>query len=118
MKKFREEEIGGFSSSYSEKGLWKKLKGLGKKVGLEIIKNVLILFYVLTDKNANIKERALIAGALGYFIFPVDAIPDFTPVIGFLDDASVVLLALKAVAHHIDDSIKDKVNNKLGNMNF
>lgn len=43
----------------------------------------------------------LILGALGYFILPVDAIPDFIPVAGYTDD----LAALTAIYNIVKGSI-------------
>ena len=40
------------------------------------------------------KVIAAIAGAIVYFVSPIDIIPDFIPVIGYLDDAMVIKLAL------------------------
>ena len=45
--------------------------------------------------------RATLFGALAYFVMPFDVIPDFLAVIGFTDDASVMLAAITAVAIHI-----------------
>ena len=37
---------------------------------------------------------AAIAGAIIYFVSPIDVIPDFIPVVGYLDDAAIIGLAL------------------------
>ncbi len=39
----------------------------------------------------------IIVGALSYLIFPVDLIPDFIPVVGLVDDASVIAAAVYKV---------------------
>ena len=52
-------------------------------------------------------------GALGYFISPFDAIPDMTPVIGYVDDLGVLTMALATVAAYISDDIKSKAKAKL-----
>ncbi len=44
----------------------------------------------------------LIAGAVLYFVIPVDVIPDFIPVAGFLDDAAVVAWVVKTCRTEID----------------
>ena len=38
---------------------------------------------------------AAITGAILYFVSPVDVLPDFIPVIGYVDDALVIKLALE-----------------------
>ncbi len=41
-----------------------------------------------------LKAIAFLVAAILYFLFPVDAIPDLTPAIGFLDDLLVVLVGV------------------------
>ncbi len=55
----------------------------------------------------------IIVGALSYLIFPVDLIPDFIPVVGLVDDASVIAAAVYKVISYIDDDIKSKAKQKL-----
>ena len=52
-------------------------------------------------------------GPLGYFIAPIDAIPDLTPIVGYSDDLGSLAMALAAVAIFIDDEVKDKARKKL-----
>ena len=44
---------------------------------------------------------AALAGALAYFAFPQDVIPDWLPAVGFMDDAAVVALTLKLVNNDV-----------------
>lgn len=61
-----------------------------------------VLWHIVTMKNTKcvkkifgILDLALIAGAVAYVVFPLDAIPDFIPVGGWLDDAGVIGFILK-----------------------
>lgn len=55
----------------------------------------LIKDYTIGDyKDVPWDTIAAIAGAIVYFISPIDIIPDFLPVVGYLDDAVVIKLAL------------------------
>ena len=44
----------------------------------------------------------LIAGAVLYFLIPIDVIPDFIPVAGFIDDAAVIAWVVKTCKTEID----------------
>ena len=52
--------------------------------------------------------KATAAAALAYFILPFDAVPDFLPIVGLSDDASVLAAALTAIAAHITDEHRTK----------
>ena len=58
-------------------------------------------YYCARDPQTPLPARVALFGALGYFVMPFDIIPDFLPGIGHLDDAAVMLLALRLVAHRI-----------------
>ena len=57
--------------------------------------------------------KGVIYGALGYFIFPLDAIPDVVPVVGYADDLGVLTAALAMVAIHITPEIKEQGRQRL-----
>jgi len=48
------------------------------------------------------KSLVVLVGALVYFLMPLDAIPDFIPGLGFMDDVTIVGLALTAVKTEIE----------------
>ncbi len=90
-----------YEDEYSEEYFWEKLSNNALKAGREIVLNALTLYYCLLDEDTPYKSKAIIIGALGYFIVPLDAIPDFTPLVGYGDDLGAIMLALGAVAVHI-----------------
>ncbi|MCX0419278.1 YkvA family protein [Clostridium perfringens] len=55
----------------------------------------------------------MIIGALGYFIFPIDFLPDIAPIVGYTDDLGLLIPALGAVAFYIDDEVKEQAKKKL-----
>lgn len=81
--------------------------------GQQVNYAVLLLYYVMVDPKIAIKQRMAIAAALGYFIFPADAIPDITPIIGFSDDLGVLIFALTQIYVHITPEIKEKARQKM-----
>ncbi len=72
-----------------------KLAKLGAK--LWFLKHVRALYRYVRDPEVHWMKKALIVGTLVYFIVPVDAIPDFTPFVGYLDDALVIAAAVKTI---------------------
>jgi uncharacterized membrane protein YkvA (DUF1232 family) len=53
-------------------------------------------------KGVSTKSMGLMVLALIYFITPVDLIPDFIPVIGYVDDLSVLLAVVKSIQTDIE----------------
>ncbi len=102
-----------YSNHYSEQNLWDKIKKFSKTAGEKVVYAVLLLFYLLTDKGVSLKSKATIIGALGYFIFPLDAIPDIMPAIGFTDDLGVLMFALSEVSSSINPEMKKKAKEQL-----
>ncbi|MHC9510397.1 YkvA family protein [Kangiella sp. M94] len=45
---------------------------------------------------------AVIAAAILYFVSPIDAIPDFIPGIGYIDDAAIIALCLRGVRKDLE----------------
>ncbi|WP_428246073.1 YkvA family protein [Ferrovibrio sp.] len=68
----------------------------------------LAAYYCATDTQTPARVKAILAGAIGYFILPLDAIPDFFVLLGYTDDLAVLLLAAKAVEGHITDAHRDR----------
>lgn len=102
-----------FTKEYTEDGLWGKIKNFAKVAGIEVIEKVLQLYYALQSPETPIWAKSVIIGALGYFISPLDAIPDIVPVFGYSDDLGVLAAAVTTVASYITDDIKAKAKAKL-----
>jgi|TARA_R100000005_G_scaffold95814_1_gene78946 uncharacterized membrane protein YkvA (DUF1232 family) len=65
-------------------------------------------FYCAVDSKSPAFVKAVLFGALAYFIMPADVIPDFLAGIGFTDDASVLLAAMATVKKHINEDHRQK----------
>ena len=69
----------------------------------EFIEDVKLFFCMLKDfftkeyTDVPVGTIVAIVCALLYVLSPIDLIPDFLPVIGYLDDAGVVTLCVKSV---------------------
>lgn len=73
----------------------------------------LLLYYALESPTITLKDKAIIYGALGYFILPIDIIPDCIPIIGLTDDAGVIVWAFMRIRGNITDDIREKAKDKL-----
>ncbi len=72
----------------------------------KLAKQVTLLYQLLRDWWNGEYETpwstiAAITAALLYFINPFDLIPDFLPVIGYIDDATVIGIALRLIQDDI-----------------
>jgi uncharacterized membrane protein YkvA (DUF1232 family) len=108
-----EKEIEKSGRFFSDEKLLGKLKRFAKKAGSSVVYAVLLLYYTLQKPEVPKKAKAVIIGALGYFILPVDMIPDAIFGLGFTDDLGALGIALFQVAMYIDEDIKHKAKDKL-----
>jgi len=92
-----------YSEHYSDDSFWEKVAKYAKAAGKEVIEKALILYYVGNDPNTPLWAKAVITAALGYFILPLDAIPDVIPGAGYTDDIGALLVALAAVGVSVTD---------------
>ena len=104
-------EIQKYGNYYSEESFWKKIAKVAKKMGATVIRPALTLYFVLRDEKVPAKHKAYIIGALGYFIMPIDLIPEaFLSVVGFTDDLAVLALVTKLVQDSITPEVRKKVD--------
>ena len=101
-----------YEEEYSVAKFWKKVKKVAKKAGREIIQEALKLLYVIIGKKIPLPAKTLAIGALGYFISPIDAIPDITPVVGYADDLGVIALAISSLKKYITPKIEKQAKEK------
>ncbi len=122
MKKLRTIQIGAnlynlfadefksarYRKHYSDASFWEKLKRYSKVAGMKVVYPALLLHYLMKSNEVPLKTKLILSAALGYFILPVDFIPDFAPLLGFTDDVGVLLLILRQMAVYITPEIKKK----------
>jgi len=104
----------GFGKAFSHTGFRWKLGRYARAAGHEVVEKALWLYYAAQSPDTPRWARTAIYGALGYFIFPLDAIPDFAAVVGYTDDLGVLAAALATVSMYITDEIKDRTRQTMG----
>ena len=95
-----------YRDHYSEKSFGSKLPKVARKAGSKLVYAVLLLYYVLRSKTVSTADKSKIYGALGYFLLPLDILPDFIPLAGYTDDLTAVIWALHTVWKNITPEIK------------
>jgi uncharacterized membrane protein YkvA (DUF1232 family) len=84
---------------YVRRRFWGKVR---RTLGhVPFLEDAIAAFYCATDRATPATVKAILFGALAYFILPFDAIPDFVAGLGYTDDVAVLLAAIRAVAQHI-----------------
>lgn len=113
QNKINEKALLTYQDKFSKDNLLLKLQHYGRDIGLTVLYNVLQLWYVLQKPEVPAKNKAVIMGALGYLITPLDFIPDLTPILGYNDDAAAILFALYMVRQYVDDKVKAQAKARL-----
>ncbi len=77
--------------------------GLIRRIGVKFLfaRKALTLFYCLQDRETPLVVKAVVMGALGYFILPIDAVPDVLAGLGWIDDAAVIAFAMRFADSYI-----------------
>lgn len=71
-------------------------------------------YYCALDPETPAKVKLVLFAALGYFVLPIDAIPDIVTGLGFTDDATVLATALGIVGAHIREPHREAARRLLG----
>ena len=101
-----------YSNKFTSGEFLEKISKIAKRAGAKLVYVSLILYYTLQSDKVSIKDKAIIVGALGYHISPLDVVPDAIPIIGLGDDLAVLLYVLNKVGN-VSEEIKEKAKAKL-----
>ena len=102
-----------YSDKFSSKGFVEKISRIAKRAGSKLVYVALVLFYTLQSKEVSLKDKAIIVGALGYLISPLDVIPDAIPIVGLSEDLTVLMYVINKIWVDVPDDVKTKARTKL-----
>ena len=102
-----------YAQYFNDSKLWKKLRKVAKKAGRKAVYYVLVLYYVSRDPAVPTSLKLKVLGALGYFILPLDFIPDVILGLGFTDDLAALAWALFTMKKYITPEIKQKARDRM-----
>lgn len=106
-------EILNYKDKFSQSAFLEKISRIAKRAGAKLIYVALILYYTLQSDKVSLKDKAIILGALGYLISPLDVVPDAIPIAGLGDDLAVLIFVLKKVLGEVNDDVRAKAKSKL-----
>jgi uncharacterized membrane protein YkvA (DUF1232 family) len=75
---------------------------------IPLIDRTLAAYYCARDPETPIYAKLAVFFGIAYFIMPFDLIPDFIPFVAHLDDAAVMLLAIRIVHHRITPEHRER----------
>ena len=96
-----------------EKKFWQKLTNYAKTAGQKTVYTALLLYYSFRRKETPRWAKGVVIGALGYFVSPIDGIPDLTPFLGYTDDLGVMMLGLVTISAYINEEVRKNAKEQL-----
>ena len=102
-----------YANRFSQSEFVEKISRIAKRAGAKLVYAAQILYYTLQSDKVSRADKAIIIGALGYMISPLDVIPDAIPIAGLTDDLAVLLYVLKKVWTDIDPAILEQAKTRL-----
>lgn len=83
------------------KDFWATARKAAKRV--PFMEDLVASYYCALDPATPNRTRAILLGALAYFVLPLDWVPDFIMGFGFTDDVAVLLAAINAIRGNLKD---------------
>ena len=102
-----------YANKFSKTEIVEKISRIAKRAGAKLVYAALILYYTLQSDKIPVKDKAIIIGALGYLISPLDVVPDAIPIVGLGDDLGVLIYVLQKVWGNVSEDVKVKARERL-----
>ena len=102
-----------YSDKFSSGDFVDKIQRIAKRAGSKLVYGSLLLYYTVQSDKVSRKDKAIVIGALGYLISPLDVMPDAIPIVGLADDMAVLVYVLKKVWSLVSDEAREKAKNKM-----
>ena len=93
------------------RGFWPTMKRAARY--LPFAEELVAAYYCALDRRTPVRVRAMLLGALAYFVLPIDLVPDILAGVGFTDDVTVLLGVLGLVRAHITDDHRNAAREAL-----
>ncbi len=101
------------SHDYSDKDFIGSTAQNAGSIGRSLLFKAFCLYYAMMNPNIPLPLKLSVMASLAYLVCPVDAIPDFIPVLGYADDGGVLAAVFNTVRCFIDDDVEKKASRKV-----
>jgi uncharacterized membrane protein YkvA (DUF1232 family) len=98
----------------TEDGFWRKVRRHAGRI--PFVDEALAAYYCAVDPATPLGVKAVLYGALAYFVLPIDIIPDWIAGLGFTDDAAVLAAAVRSILPHIKDHHRDAARDAIARL--
>lgn len=78
--------------------------------------SILLLYFAYNNSDTPAWAKRIIIGTIGYFLSPIDSIPDLTPLVGFTDDFGVLSFGIATIACYITNDVRIEAADKLNSI--
>jgi uncharacterized membrane protein YkvA (DUF1232 family) len=105
----RVRDVAGGHAAPDEEQVREEFWGKARRVAarLPFAEDLLASYYCAFDRATPLQVKAALLGALAYFVLPLDSMPDLLPMLGYTDDAAILLTALRIVSGHVRPEHRD-----------
>ncbi|MGF1911318.1 DUF1232 domain-containing protein [Vibrio kasasachensis] len=106
----------GSQTTPDEKSFWSKMRTSAKRAGEDLAVLGIKSWLALADSNTSVRHKAVLGGALAYFVLPTDMVPDVMAGVGFTDDMAALTLAANSVGSAITEQHEQQARDKWRSM--
>lgn len=93
------------------KGFWPKIRRVAGRI--PFADEAVAVWYCIEDPATPRHVKAVLLAALAYFVVPTDALPDFLPALGLVDDASVFWAVWQMLSRYVTDDHRARATQAL-----
>lgn len=94
--------------------LWNGICNWSKKAGRAATRPVLLMWYVMWNKETPRKDKWAIFGSLAYLILPIDILDSKQlPIIGWLDEVASLAVLVQKISKYITPEMEGRADAQL-----
>lgn len=97
-----------------EQGFWSKARRALSRV--PFLEDAIAAYHCARDPQTPTQVKAILFGALAYFVMPADVVPDILYTFGVIDDAAILAAAYRQVSQHITRAHRERARRELAQL--